>query len=126
MQSRAVRLGALGGLAAVAVILFLVLQGGGGSSDTTTGLQVIHIAGGAPVGGVKELTYTKGDQVQLRVYPEPDDVEVHVHGYEIEKKTGGSTKPVTVSFPADLEGGYEIEVHTRTDEFQIADLKVNP
>lgn len=126
MQSRAVRLGALGALVAVAVILFLVLRGGGGSNGTTTGLQVIHVSDGAPVGGVKELTYTRGDQVQLRVYPEPDDVEVHVHGYEIEKETGGSTKPVTLSFPADLEGGYEIEVHTRSDEFEIADLKVNP
>jgi hypothetical protein len=35
--------------------------------------------------------------------------EVHVHGYEIEKPTEHS--PVTFSFPASLDGVFEVEVH---------------
>ena len=33
-------------------------------------------------------------------------------------------KPVTVSFPAELEGIYDVEVHPA--EEQVAELRVNP
>ena len=55
-------------------------------------------ASGNPVGGVKTLTYNKGDQVELHVNLAVPEEEVHVHGYEIEKPAEHS--PVTFSFPA--------------------------
>jgi hypothetical protein len=137
MRSNAARVGLLAALAAAAVVLFIVLSGGddsnngdSGASTATTGggssnLEVIKIANDAPVGGIRDLEYSEGDQVRLKVLPEPDVVEIHVHGYEIEKETSGAT-PVTLSFPATISGGFEIEAHTANDEFQIADLKVNP
>jgi hypothetical protein len=136
MQSRGARIGLVGGLVAVAVILFIVLNGSDNGSNSTTGtdvttaggkaeIQTIKLANGAPVGGIADLNFTKGDQVRFRVIPEPDVVEIHVHGYEIEKKTEGA-KPVTMSFPANLDGKFEIEAHTTNDEFQIADLTVEP
>ncbi len=136
MRSNGARIGLLAALAAAAVVLFIVLSGGddnnGGSTTTTGGpgggssaFEVIKIANGAPVGGIRDLEYSEGDQVRLKVFPEPDVVEIHVHGYEIEKETSGTT-PVTLSFPATISGGFEIEAHTADDEFQIADLKVNP
>jgi hypothetical protein len=82
-------------------------------------------AGGNPVGGEKTLTYNKGDQVQFRVNLAKPEEAVHVHGYEIEKPAEKS--PVSFSFPAKLDGVFEIEVH-RLDhtEGPIATLKVNP
>ena len=51
--------------------------------------------------------------------------EVHVHGYEIEKPAEKS--PVTFSFPARLDGVFEVEVHKLDKtEGPIAELHVNP
>ena len=127
MQSRAARLGLLGAVIVAAVVLFIVLQSGNGdeSSDTSKGLQVLTIDDGQPVGGVKTLTYNKGDQVQLEVKLNQPEEEIHVHGYEIEKPAEHS--PVRFSFPAKLDGEFEIEVH-RLDKTEgpIANLHVNP
>ena len=72
--------------------------------------------------GVEKLEYSAGEQVEFKVKSNTA-TEVHVHGYEIEKKVpAGGT--VTVSFPAELEGIYEVEVHPA--EEQIAELRVNP
>ena len=51
-----------------AVVVFVVLKNDNSdeSSDTAKGVQVLHVdQSGDPVGGVKTLTYNKGDQVQL-------------------------------------------------------------
>jgi hypothetical protein len=128
MQSRAARLGLLAAVIVVAVVVFVVLKSNNSdsSSDTAKGVQVLSIdASGNPVGGVKTLTYNKGDQVELRVNLAKPEEEVHVHGYEIEKPAQHS--PVTFSFPAKLDGVFEVEVH-RLDktEAPIAQLQVNP
>ena len=83
------------------------------------------VASGNPVGGVKTLTYNKGDQVELHVNLAKPEEEVHVHGYEIAKPATQS--PVVFSFPANLDGVFEIEVH-RLDKTEgpIANLHVNP
>ena len=70
MQSRAARLGLLGVVIVAAVVLFIVLRNDNGddSSDTAKGVQVLQVdKSGDPVGGVKTLTYNKGDQVQFEV-----------------------------------------------------------
>ena len=145
MQSRAARLGVLAAVIAAAVLLFVVLQNDNGDSDgesassttiTTTGgsgptttvanpAQVLTVNNGKPVGGVKTLTYNKGDEVKLEVRLNAPAEEVHVHGYEIAKPA--ETSPVRLSFPAKLDGIFEIELHELDgSEAQIAELRVNP
>jgi hypothetical protein len=129
MQSRAARLGLIAVVVVAAIVVFVVLQNSNSenSSDTAKGVQVLNVdASGNPVGGVKTLTYNKGDQVELRVnLAKPEDA-VHVHGYEIEKPAEHS--PVTFSFPAKLDGVFEIEVHKlhESGDAQIGELHVNP
>jgi hypothetical protein len=131
-------------LAAV-VVLFIVFTGGddnddtkGSTSTTTTqaaqggttttqtqtveAAQQISIRSGKPVGGVKELEYDKGDRVKFIVTSDVAD-EIHVHGYDVKRDVpaGGS---VRFSFPAGIEGVFEIELHN--SEQQIAELRVSP
>jgi hypothetical protein len=128
MQSRDARLGLLGVVIVAVVVLFIVLrnENSDDSSDTATGVQVLQVdQNGDPVGGVKKLTYNKGDQVQLEVRLAAPEEEVHVHGYEIEKPAEHS--PVSFSFPAKLDGVFEVEVHKLNHtEGPIAELHVNP
>jgi FtsP/CotA-like multicopper oxidase with cupredoxin domain len=128
MQSRAARLGVLAAVIVAAVVVFIVLQNNNsdeGSSDASKGVQVITVNNGNPVGGVKTLTYNKGDQVQLEVRLNTPEEVVHVHGYEIEKPAEHS--PVGFSFPARLDGVFEIELHKLDKtEAPIAELHVNP
>jgi hypothetical protein len=128
MQSRAARLGLLAAVIVAAAVVFVVLKDNhsDNSSNTAKGVQVLNVdASGNPIGGVKTLTYNKGDQVELHVNLAKPEEEVHVHGYEIEKPAEHS--PVTFSFPANLDGVFEIEVH-RLDKTEgpIAELHVNP
>jgi hypothetical protein len=139
---------ALAAVAAV-VVLFVVLAGGdddgGGDGATTTQAQAtgtgttepaerdkpkpaepaverIVVEGGKPRGGVKRLSFGRGDRIQFVVRSDVAD-EVHVHGYDISKDVpaGGS---VRFSFPARLEGVFEVELEGRHE--QIAELRVNP
>jgi hypothetical protein len=128
MQSRPARLGLLAAVIVAAVVVFIVLKNNDSdeSSNTAKGVQTLSVdASGDPVGGVKTLTYNKGDQVELSVNLAKPEEEVHVHGYEIAKPAEHS--PVTFSFPANLDGVFEVEVH-RLDKTEgpIAELHVNP
>ena len=142
MRSNTARIAIAVGAIAVIVVLFVVLNGGDDSNDnkasTTTStqsatspatdqpaapaVQVVEVRGGQPVGGIKKLTYTKGDQVRFRVESDVAD-EIHVHGYDLKKDVpaGGS---VSFSFPASIEGVFEIELEGR--KTQIAQLTVRP
>ena len=121
-------------LLTLAAITGLVACGGG--NDTTSNSEeggsatptaeaeppTIVVDDEEPVNGVETLEYSAGEQVEFKVKSNTA-TEVHVHGYEIEKKVpAGGT--VTVSFPGELEGIYEVEVHPA--EEQIAELRVNP
>ena len=129
MQSRAARLGLIAAVVVAAIVVFVVLRSNNSdnSNDVAKGVQVLNVdPNGDPVGGVKTLTYNKGDQIELHVnLAKPEDA-VHVHGYEIEKPALRS--PVTFSFPASLDGVFEVEVHKIHDsgEGPIATLHVNP
>jgi hypothetical protein len=128
MQSRAARLGLLAAVIIAAIVVFIVLQNDNSddSGNTAKGVQTLNVdANGDPVGGVKTLTYDKGDQIQLHVVLAAPQEEVHVHGYEIEKPAQHS--PVDFSFPATLDGVFEVEVHKLDKtEGPIATLHVNP
>jgi hypothetical protein len=131
MQSNRTRAAALVAAIATVVVLFFALKGGGDSdistSTTSTGasgssVPTITIKGGQPEGGIVDLTYNSGDQVQFVVDSDTAD-EVHVHGYDIgeDVKAGGTVK---FDFPADLEGVFEIELESSAT--QIAQLTVDP
>jgi hypothetical protein len=129
---------------AVVVVLFVVLaggddDGGSGSATTTTQAQTtttstttktvtvpaaeeIVVRDGKPVDGVKQLDFDSGDQIRFVVRSDVAD-EVHVHGYDKQEDVpaGGS---VRFSFPADIEGVFEIELENRGE--QIGELRVNP
>jgi hypothetical protein len=90
-------------------------EGGGG------GVTIV-VKGGAPVGGVQRLEYKAGDQISFSVDSDVAD-EIHVHGYDLMKDVpaGGS---VSFSFPAEIEGIFEVELEGRKE--QIAEIRVNP
>jgi hypothetical protein len=138
MQSIWTRVGVLAALAA-AVALFVVLSGedddDGTETEATTGtvtataaqkpaVPVIEVRDGEPVGGVERIEAKRGERVSFEVRMTPPEEEVHVHGYEItEPAESGRVK---VSFPADLEGVFEVEVHGHRGDVQIAELRVSP
>jgi pyruvate/2-oxoglutarate dehydrogenase complex dihydrolipoamide acyltransferase (E2) component len=73
-------------------------------------------------GKVTKLRYTEDETVKFRVTSDVDE-EVHVHGYDIAKDIpAGET--VTVSFPADITGIFEIEYEHAGE--QIGQLRVDP
>jgi hypothetical protein len=147
MRSNATLAGLAVLLVALAVALFVVLQDGGSDGDTDdvrdrggagTGpsdpggsppapppVPEITVREGSPVGGVGELEVESGETVRFRVRSD-EDAELHVHGYEIDRELRAG-KPLTVSFPADLQGGYEIELHSHVHgDIPIASLTVSP
>ena len=73
-------------------------------------------------GKVTKLEFTEGDTVKFRVVSDVDE-EVHVHGYDIAKDLPAG-KTVTVSFPADITGIFEIEYEHAGE--QIGELRVDP
>jgi hypothetical protein len=146
MQSNFMR-AALGiGAVALAVVLLIVLKGsddngesgGAGNGDAVSDagsggkkgaaagaahtVPTIVVKDGAPVGGVRDLTYVEGDRIRFQVDSDVSD-EIHIHGYDISKdiEAGGSAR---FDFPAGLEGVFEVELEGRTA--QIAELRVNP
>jgi hypothetical protein len=106
-------------------------RAGNGSEDQTGPAQPaepeppvhrIDVQGGQAVGGVERIEVRKGDPVRLEVRSDAAE-EVHVHGYN-EIAEVGPGEPARLSFPAELEGIFEIELegaHT-----QIAELEVRP
>ncbi|HWM55138.1 MAG TPA: hypothetical protein VNO20_07110 [Solirubrobacterales bacterium] len=85
-------------------------------------ISTIIVRNGEPVGGIVELEYDAGEQVRFRVSSDKAD-EVHVHGYDVEEEIPAG-RTATLSFPADIEGIFEVELHG--SEKQIAELRVNP
>lgn len=118
-------------LAAVVATGLVACGGSDGSSTGNSGHSItenqnatptIVVKNGEPVGGVQELEYSAGDQIRFEVDSDVAD-EIHVHGYDLMKDVpaGGS---VTFSFPAEIEGIFEVELEDRKE--QIAELRVNP
>ena len=98
---------------------------GSGSTSTaapTPAAQTIRVVNGQPQGGVKTVSFKKGDQVVLKVQSDVAD-EIHVHGYDLMKdvEKGGS---VTFNFKATIEGRFEVELENAGT--QIANLEVTP
>ena len=136
------------GALVVVVAAFLVAKGSGGGSSTTSATApattpsassstapgappggppaaatgIVTVDGGKPVGGVKTLTYSKGDPVRIVVHSDTAE-EVHVHGYDIKKHVPADSS-VTFAFKATIDGRFVIELERAGT--QIATLQVNP
>ena len=143
MRSNTVRLGVLAAVIAVAAVLFIVLGGDdedSGDTQTETATQTttkvkttteneaeasIVFRNGRPVGGIEEIDADGGETVFI-VVDSDEGAEIHVHGYEIEAPVEAGEK-AQVSFTADLEGVFEVELHLDTGEdVQIGELTVKP
>jgi len=126
MNSNASRAVVGAAIVVVAIVLLVVLKnndsGTSKSSNASGKVPTIVIKNGKPVGGIRDLTYNKGERIHFVVDSDVSD-EVHVHGYDIMKdvKAGGS---VSFDFPASLEGVFEAELEGRKE--QIIQLTVNP
>jgi len=136
------RIGILAATVVVLILAFVLLRPGGddggstapsGSTSTSTStaaqattappaFKTVRVVDGQPQGGIKTLTFQKGDRVRVRVVSDVAD-EIHIHGYDIAKdvEQGGS---VQFSFPASIEGRFEIELENAG--IQIANLEVRP
>jgi FtsP/CotA-like multicopper oxidase with cupredoxin domain len=117
------RIGLLVGAVVIVVIAVIVI--GGGSDDTTktaSGPQTVTVVNGKPDGGVKTITYKKGDTVDLTVKSDTAD-EIHIHGYDLHKdvEKGGT---VHFTFPASIDGKFVVELEAKGE--QIASLQVEP
>ena len=118
-----------GGLLIVAVVLFLVLHKSGNTSNVDTGPQKFVVKGAQVEGGERDVTVNKGDKVTLEATAN-FDFALHLHGYELEKE-GRPGQTVRISFPANIDGEFEIEVHhlvhgEETSAVQAGTLVVNP
>ena len=97
------------------------------STPTTTTppkptVPTIVFADGKPVGGIRKLSFDKGDDVAFKVRSDVAE-EVHVHGFDkMEDVEAGGT--VSFAFPAKFDGKYEVEMEGT--ETQIASLVVEP
>jgi hypothetical protein len=85
-------------------------------------VPVIKVVGAKPQGGVKRLTYVKGDTIRFTVQSDTAD-EIHVHGYDVHKDVAAGGK-VTFSIPATIEGLFVVELERHAT--QIAELEVDP
>ena len=95
---------------------------GTGGQEAPPRPATISVVNGKADGGIKTITFSKGDQVRLKVNSDTAD-EVHIHGYDIHKdvEAGGS---VRFAFPASIDGRFEIELENAKE--QIAQLEVTP
>ena len=142
MTTRA-RIAWLAAAVVIAIVAFIVLKPDDEKKTTTTASSTpttasttpgkpakpapppvpeVVVKGGKPVGGAKDITVNKGDQVRFVVKSDVSD-EIHVHGYDFHKdvKAGGN---VSFAFPAKTDGEYVVELESRGE--QIANLVVNP
>jgi cytoskeletal protein RodZ len=92
------------------------------SAPAVPASQTVNVVNGQPQGGVKTITFKKGDQAVLKVNSDTAD-EIHVHGYDLKKdvEKGGS---VTFTFKATIDGRFEVELEDAGT--QIANLEVTP
>ncbi len=81
----------------------------------------IVVKGGRPQGGIQRPRIDKGDKVVLVVKTDAGE-EVHVHGYDIEKRVTPGT-PVRIPFTANLPGRFELELHHPDALLAVVEVK---
>ncbi len=82
----------------------------------------ITVVNGRPVGGIKRPSVKKGSTVRFVVRTNAG-TEVHLHGYDIEKKPRKGI-PTVIQFVAKVPGRFELELHE--PNALLAQLTVRP
>ncbi len=112
-------------LAAVLAVLvgaLAMLMAGPASAVTAPTVVKITVVKGRPVGGVKRPTVKKGTTVRFVIVADKGE-EVHLHGYDVEKKmTPG--KPTVLRVVTKIPGRFELEMHG--PDALLAQLTVRP
>jgi septal ring-binding cell division protein DamX len=85
-------------------------------------IPTISVVDGQPRNGVRTLSFERGERIRFRVRSNTAD-EVHVHGFD-ETKAVPAGGTALLSFEANLEGRFEVELHG--SGAQIAELEVSP
>lgn len=98
-------------------------RGSGTDAPTTADVPEVRIEDGEPVGGVESIEVESGEPIEFVVTSDAPD-ELHVHGYEITKQVSPN-QPARFSFPAELEGIFEVEAHDAGHAL-VAELRVTP
>lgn len=108
----------------VGALLAPVAVGGATAQPTAAKPVVISIVveKGRPVGGIKRPTVKKGRLVRIVVRTDAGK-ELHLHGYDIERKPRIG-KATVMQFRATLAGRFELELHS--PDALLADLTVRP
>ena len=83
---------------------------------------MINVRNGKPVGGIKKLEYTKGDQVRFRVSSDVAD-EIHVHGYDFHKDVPRAARSASASRRRSRACSWS---SSKSRGEQIAELRVKP
>ena len=106
----------------VVVVAAVVLSGSGSDTTNASGPATIEVRDAKPVGGVRDLTYAKGDTIDLTIKSDTAD-EVHFHGYDVHKDVAkGGT--VRFRFPADIDGEFVVELENHKET--LANVTVEP
>ena len=130
MQSRAARLGLIAAVVVAAVVVFVVLKGNNNdnSNDTAKGVQVFNVDAERQSGGRRQ----DADLQQGRAGRAPREPGRSPRTRSMSTATRSRSPPSTArsrfSFPAKLDGVFEIEVHKlhESGDAQIGELHVNP
>jgi hypothetical protein len=83
---------------------------------------VIVVDQGQPRGGIKRPKIDKGDKLVLVIRSDAGE-EVHVHGYDVERKLKPGT-PLRIPITASIPGRFEVELHE--PDVLLAVLEVQP
>ncbi len=97
---------------AVMALALLVTACGGGSVDNSTKSSVvigIEIRGEAPVGGIRQVTVSRGDALTVSVSGDFDG-RVHIHGYDLFIDLSGGSG--STQFDALIPGVFSIEIES--------------
>jgi nitrous oxide reductase len=123
-MSRNTRIGWLVAAVVVVVVAVIVIGSGGGSSSPAGSDEpvTVQVKDFKPVGGIKELTVKKGDQVHYTVTSDQPE-EIHTHGYNIAKDVAPG-KPAVFDFKATIDGVFDVELEHHG--VQIMSLKIEP
>lgn len=113
-MSRNRRLGLVALVVVVAVGGFVIANPGGDGTKKASGtaaapVQKVQIKSGKPVGGVRGLKFTKGDDARIQVSVDKPHL-LHLHGYDIEIKVEPG-KTTDMAFTARATGRFPIEEH---------------
>lgn len=82
----------------------------------------ITVVDGRPVGGIKRPSVKKGRTVRFVIRTNAG-TEIHLHGYDIEKKPRKGL-PTIIQFVAKVPGRFEVELHH--PDALLAQLTVRP